>query len=169
MPHSEAPATRTDGRPLRDTAGHTAPIAQPASAPEDRPAVAFFFLVPGRDLRPQTGHLSFQFRDLLAGLLRFQAPLLAALGHCGDLILEPLDGGSEVLVFLLPAIAALAEGPDQGTGSASIVVARRFPGQFGGGVHANVPLRDGPKFPLSLQRNKRTRIQQPYFAKSRPT
>jgi len=91
-------------------------------------------------LRPQTGHLSFQFRDPPAGLLRFQTPLLAAFGHCGDLILEPLDGGFEVMVFFLPAIAALAEEPDQGTGPAGVLGASLFSVQFGGSVHATVLL-----------------------------
>jgi hypothetical protein len=91
--------------------------------------------------------LSFQGRGSLASLLGLQTPLLAAFGHCGDLILEPLDSGLKVLMLALPSIAAFSKEPDQGTGSAGVILASQRPGQFGGGIHASVLLLNGPKYP----------------------
>ena len=92
----------------------------------------------------------------LAGLLGIQTPLLAAFGHRGDLILEPFDSGLKVLMLALPSIAAFSKEPDQGTGPAGVILASGCPSQFDGGIDANVPLVNGPKYPpvvIAQQKN----------------
>ena len=89
-PRSRSPATRTAAPRPRNTADHRARAARPSrSLGGGRPG-RFFFLQ-RRDLGPQPGVLSFEGGQLLAGLLGFESPLLAALGEIGDAVLEPLD------------------------------------------------------------------------------
>src|SRR4051794_9140469 len=106
-----------------------------------------FFLLRRRDLRPQRGVLGLQGSHSLARPLGLGPPLLAALGDGGDLVLEAFDLGLEVPVLTLPAIAALAEGPDQGPGSALVALTSRGGVGFRGVIHAPVLCRDGPKSP----------------------
>src|SRR6185312_7497109 len=106
---------------------------------------------------------------LLARMLGFGPPLLAALGDRGDLVLEAFNLRLEVLVLALPAIAALSEEPDQGAGSALVVLTSRSGVGFRGGIHASVLCRDGPKTLPSPQRNKESTIPQAEFVRSIPT
>src|SRR5439155_18684195 len=121
------------------------------------------------DLPPQHGVLGFQSGHLLARTLGFVPPLRAALGDSGDLVLEAFDGGLEVLVLALPAIAAFSEEPDQGPGSALVVLTSRNGVGFRGGIHASALCRDAPQSLPSPQRNKYSKIQQAEFVRSSPT
>src|SRR5262249_33642227 len=62
-------------------------------------------------------------------------------GQVGDAVLIALLGGLEVLILPLPAVAALAEEPDQGAGATLVVLRGRGRGHLGGGVHASVLCR----------------------------
>src|SRR5262249_52377806 len=80
-----------------------------------------------------------------ADLLGLGAPALAALGQVGDAVLVGLLGGLEVLVLAPPAVAALAEEPDQGAGPALVALRGRVGDRLGGSVHASVLYRADPK------------------------
>src|SRR5262249_14599497 len=90
----------------------------------------------GGAVGPQCGVLRLQLGDAQEGLVGLEAPRRTALGQRGELILEPLDGGFEIVVLFLPAIPAFSEEPHQGTTPAGELLLRRVPRGVRGSIHA---------------------------------
>src|SRR5262249_58450957 len=90
----------------------------------------------GGAVGPQCGVLRLQLGDAQEGLVGLEAPRRTALGQRGELILEPLDGGFEIVVLFLPAIPAFSEEPHQGTTPAGELLVRRVRRGVRGSIHA---------------------------------
>jgi hypothetical protein len=119
------------------------------------PWSVFFFLDRG-DPGSEFDVLRFHGGQTLTGLLRLSPPVLPALGEIGDAVLEALDGDLEVAVLALPTIAALAEEPDQGAGSAPVILGGRGLRRIGVAVHVEVLWSCVPEHPPSAKAQQKS-------------